>query len=42
MYQIEGGIFMLKEKEKMIRYIDAVAPQMAAMSVDISTILSWG
>ena len=35
MYQIEGGIFMLKEKEKMFRYIDAVAPQMAAMSDDI-------
>ena len=26
---------MLKEKEKMFRYIDAVAPQMAAMSDDI-------
>ena len=36
MYQIEGGIFMLKEKrEKMFRYIDAVAPQMATMSDDI-------
>ena len=42
MYQIEGGIFMLKEKEKMFRYIDAVAPQMQLCLMIFSTILSWG